>query len=66
VRAFPNIVGRDIQNLIKLTNRAGIAAKEEFNFENLRHYALFRGIKVLTDEEMAAERAAEEAAKAAK
>jgi AAA+ superfamily predicted ATPase len=66
VRAFPNIVGRDIQNLIKLTNRAGIAAKEEFNFENLRHYALFRGIKVLTDEEMAAERAAEEAAKATK
>jgi hypothetical protein len=66
VRAFPTIVGRDIQNLIKLTHRAGMAAKEEFNFENLRHYALFRGIKVLSDDEMAAERAKEEAAKAAK
>lgn len=59
VRAFPTIVGRDIQNLIKLTHRAGIAEKEEFNFENLRHYALFRGIEVLTDEQMAEAKALE-------
>lgn len=65
VRAFPTIVGRDIQNLIKLTHRAGLAAKEEFNLDNLRHYALFRGIVVLSDEEIAAAKAEEDATKTA-
>lgn len=63
VRAFPTIVGRDIQNLVKLTHRAGLSAGEPFNFENLRHYALFRGITVLTDEQMAEAKAKELAAK---
>jgi hypothetical protein len=63
VRAFPEIVGRDIQNLIKLTHRVCVSLKTEFSFEELRHNAVFRGIKVLSDEEMAAEKAAEAAAK---
>jgi len=66
VRAFPTIVGRDIQNLIKLTSRVCKATKTEFCFEELRYNAVFRGIKVLTDAEMVAEREKEEAAKEVK
>lgn len=64
VRAFPEIVGRDIQNLIKLTHRVCVSMKTPFCFEELRQNAVFRGIKVLTDAEMAAEREREETAKA--
>ena len=66
VSAFPTIVGRDIQNLIKLTSRVCKAEKTVFGFEELRYNAVFRQISVLTDEQMAAERAEREAAKAAK
>lgn len=64
VRAFPEIVGRDIQNLIKLTNRVCVSLGTTFSFEELRHNAVFRGIKVLSDEEMEADRAKEAVAKA--
>lgn len=64
VRAFPTIVGRDIQNLIKLTNRVCVSMKTPFSFEELRNNAVFRGIQVLTDAEMEAERAKEAVARA--
>lgn len=63
VRAFPTIVGRDIQNLIKLTSRVSLALGTTFCFEELRHNAVFRGITVLTDEQIQAERDREAAAK---
>lgn len=63
VRGFPTIVGRDIQNLIKLTSRVCAAMKTEFSFEELRYNATFRGIEVLNDEQIAAVKAADMAAK---
>lgn len=66
VNAFPTIVGRDIQNLIKLTSRVCKAEGTEFGFEELRYNAVFRQINVLSDEQMAKERAERDAAKAAR
>lgn len=63
VRGFPTIVGRDIQNLIKLTHRLCLADKTEFSFEELRYNATFRGIKILTDEEIEAVKADDLAAR---
>jgi hypothetical protein len=51
--AFPTIVGRDIQNLIKLTNRVCHSMGTTFCFEELRQNATFRGIDVLSDEQIA-------------
>lgn len=66
VRAFPDIVGRDIQNLIKLTHRVCKSQKTEFSVAELRANAVFRGIKALSDAQIAAERKAREEAKAAR
>ncbi len=56
--AFPTIVGRDIQNLIKLTNRVCHSMGTTFGFEELRQNATFRGIDVLSDDQIAAAKAA--------
>jgi hypothetical protein len=61
VLSFPEMVGRDIQNLIRLTNRVCAATEEAFSLQLLRENAVFKGIKVLSDKELAAEIARREA-----
>jgi hypothetical protein len=55
VLAMPEVVGRDIQNLIRLTNRVGKALNEPFSLQSLKDNAAFKSIKVLSDEEVEAE-----------
>ncbi len=55
VLAFPEVVGRDIQNIIRLTNRVCTAVEEPFSLQAMRDNAIFKGILVLTDAELAAE-----------
>lgn len=52
VLLFPTVVGRDIQNLIRLTSRVCIATESPFNLDALRENAVFKSIKVLTDAEL--------------
>lgn len=52
VLLFPTVVGRDIQNLIRLTSRVCLATEEPFSLQALRENAIFKGIKVLTDKEL--------------
>lgn len=66
VRAFPEIVGRDIQNLIKLTHRVCKSQGTEFSVAELKANAVFRGIKVLTDDELRADALKRKAEKEAK
>jgi hypothetical protein len=53
VRLFPKIVGRDIQNLIKLTHRVCKSQGTKFSVEELAANAVFRGIKIATPKEIA-------------
>lgn len=46
VHAFPTAVGRDIQNLIRLTSRVCTALNEPFDLQALKNNAAFRGIAV--------------------
>lgn len=55
VLLFPKIVGRDIQNLILLTNRVCAATGTKFSLEELRYNSTFRNIEALTDEQLEAE-----------
>lgn len=55
VLAMPEVVGRDIQNLIRLTNRVGKALNEPFSLQSLKDNAAFKSIKVLSDEEVEAQ-----------
>ncbi len=64
VDGFPTIVGRDIQNLIKLTHRVCQSIGTKFSFEELRHNATFRGIEVLSDAQIEAVKAARASEKA--
>lgn len=61
VLSMPEVVGRDIQNLIRLTNRVCKALDEPFNLEALQANAAFKSIKVLSDEELEAAKAARDA-----
>lgn len=65
VLLFPTVVGRDIQNLIRLTNRVCMAIEEPFSLEALRENAVFKSIQVLTDTELEAAVATRALAKAA-
>lgn len=47
VRKMPSIVGRDIQNLVRLTNRVCKAIGEPFSTQAILDNAPFRGVKVL-------------------
>lgn len=62
VLSMPYVVGRDIQNLIRLTNRVCKALDEPFDLEALQANAAFKSIKVLSDEELEAAKAAKEGA----
>lgn len=55
VLLFPEVVGRDIQNLIRLTHRVCKAVGDKFTLEALCENAVFKSIKCLTEEELAAE-----------
>lgn len=55
VLLFPEVVGRDIQNLIRLTSRVCKANSVKFSLEALRENAVFRSIKSLSDKELEAE-----------
>lgn len=55
VLSFPKVVGRDIQNLIRLTNRVCTAVGEEFSLQVLRDNAVFKGIEVIPEKEVDAE-----------
>lgn len=46
-RVFPEVAGRDIQNLIRLTSRVCKACNEQFTLEALMENAIFKDIKVL-------------------
>lgn len=46
ISVFPEIVGRDIQNLVRLTTRVCNATKTEFNLQALVDNAVFRNIKI--------------------
>ena len=63
VLAFPLVVGRDIQNIIRLTNRVCTAVNEPFTLQAMMDNAIFKGIKVLSDAELAAEIEKRKAAK---
>ncbi len=55
VLLFPGVVGRDIQNLIRLTHRVCTAVNEKFTLEALCENAVFKGITCLTEAELANE-----------
>ncbi len=61
VFAFPEVAGRDIQNLIRLTNRVCIALDEPFTLNTMRENAAFKSIKTLNDKEIEAAQAARKA-----
>lgn len=52
VLAMPKVAGRDIQNLIRLTNRVCKALNEPFGLESLIANAAFKSIEVLSDKEI--------------
>lgn len=49
VSLFPEVTGRDIQNLIRLTMRVCLALNEEFSLTSLKNNAVFKGITVKED-----------------
>lgn len=55
VLMFPLVTGRDIQNIIRLTNRVCTAVGEKFSLQALRDNAVFKDVKVLSDAELEAE-----------
>lgn len=46
VTTFPKVVGRDIQNLIRLTSRVCTADKVPFNLQALKECAVFRSVYI--------------------
>lgn len=50
VRLFPKIVGRDVQNLIRLTSRVCKATGTEFSVKALCENAVFRSIEIAENE----------------
>lgn len=46
VYTFPKVVGRDIQNLIRLTSRVCESTESTFSLESLRENAVFKSIEV--------------------
>ena len=66
VYAMPCVAGRDMQNLIRLTNRVCKALNEPFDIDALKNNAAFKSIKVLSDTEIDAAMAKAAALKAEK
>jgi hypothetical protein len=62
---FPEVAGRDIQNLIRLTHRVCKAVEDKFTLTALCENAIFKDIKVLTEKELEAEIAKHREARAA-